>query len=233
MSPEQQEVQSTLCDIREMRRAIERVEKQGSGAMLSVSSLRLQRLILILMAGLVAGLTMFELVVQPSITDMVFVTHYSSILRYIGVITIFIFLAALAVVLYLMLWRAAQQQGESFDAYLSRHFAYLKSMSFVSDLFVKFAAVAVAILARRPDWVAPLLVICTGDYLVQGRFFVLPLRLGMVLGVVYLMLGTAILVWLSGVLIYAFVPFLVATLLSLGYVEYLLRKLKTSATDEG
>jgi hypothetical protein len=56
--------------------------------------------------------------------------------------------------------------------------------------------------ARHPEWVAALLTLFIGDYLIQGRFFVLPLRAGLAVGVatfglalLQMSVGSGSLVW--------------------------------------
>jgi len=60
------------------------------------------------------------------------------------------------------------------NAYIVRNFIYIKNLSLISDLLMKFIALSLAILAGKPEWIAPLLAAFTGDYLLQNRFFTLP-----------------------------------------------------------
>ena len=43
--------------------------------------------------------------------------------------------------------------------------------------------------AGRPEWIPPLLLAFTGDYLVQGRLFTLPTRLAVLLGTLCIATG--------------------------------------------
>jgi hypothetical protein len=113
------------------------------------------------------------------------------------------------------LWRVARREGENLSSYVERNFAYLRVLSFGSDLFLKFIATAAVILAGRGDWVAPLLMIFTGDYLLQGRVFILPLRGALVFGLGCFVLGVVQLLWLEGSLVYPLSVFCAACLLSL------------------
>src|SRR5262249_20084845 len=85
------------------------------------------------------------------------------------------FLAVCIAILYSVVSRAASKIEDELDNYIKRHFSYLQNLSHLSDLLVKFAVVASLIMGARPDWVAPFLLIFTADYLMQGRFFTLPL----------------------------------------------------------
>jgi hypothetical protein len=44
-------------------------------------------------------------------------------------------------------------------------------------------------LAGHPDWIPPLLLAFTGDYLVQGRLFTLPTRSAVILGAICIAIG--------------------------------------------
>ena len=104
--------------------------------------------------------------------------------------------------LYFIIWCTARIEGESFESFAGRNFSYLSFLGFLSDLFVKFCAVSLVILAGRADWVAPLLMIFLSDYLIQGRFFVLPVRLGLLLALLLIMLGVLqCLLWYGTVLL--------------------------------
>jgi hypothetical protein len=103
---------------------------------------------------------------------------------------------------YLIVWLAARRTDEPWADYVARNFQYLRNLSLIGDLFVKFVVLALLVEARHPEWIAALLTLYLGDYLVQGRFFVLPLRLGLTLGLTamglalsQLWLGSASLVW--------------------------------------
>ena len=60
---------------------------------------------------------------------------------------------------------------------------------------MKFVAVALVLLAGQSQWVAPLLIAFTGDYLLQGRLFTLPTKVAAALGIVCI--GGALLQFLS------------------------------------
>ncbi|HUB09722.1 MAG TPA: hypothetical protein VMB50_22140 [Myxococcales bacterium] len=132
---------------------------------------------------------------------------------------------------YLIVWMAARRSDEGWDAYVARHFKYLRNLSLIGDLFVKFVVLALLVEARHPEWIAALLTLYLGDYLVQGRFFVLPLRLGLAMGlgamglaILQLWLGSASLVW----------PLLIAFVISSSSAAYLaLRNRRRPATAAG
>jgi hypothetical protein len=100
-----------------------------------------------------------------------------------------IFLATMSVGLYAILWVGARKDGEQLSEYVARNFRTLSAMSFLSDLAIKFSGLAISIMAQHPEWVAPLLLLFTADYLFQGRFFVLSLGSSLVLGTLAVGLG--------------------------------------------
>jgi hypothetical protein len=78
---------------------------------------------------------------------------------------------------HFVVWRSAKHAGAAYDAFVATHFGYLRGLSLVSDVFAKFCALAGLIIAQRPEWIAPMLFVFLADWLVQGRFFVLPVQL--------------------------------------------------------
>ena len=131
---------------------------------------------------------------------------------------------AMIVSLYLVLWRAAQNSGEEFNTYIARNFRYARHLSYISDLLMKFIAVSLILLVGQPQWIAPLLLAFTGDYLLQGRLFTLPTRVGVVLGVRCLAARFIQFVNHSSELLVPFVVFIVITGISLGRLLYLYRQ---------
>mgnify|MGYP000843578258 FL=1 len=131
---------------------------------------------------------------------------------------------AMIVSLYLVLWRAAQNSGEEFNTYIARNFRYARHLSYTSDLLMKFIAISLILLVGQPQWIAPLLLAFTGDYLLQGRLFTLPTRVGAVLGVFCMAAGFIQFVNDSSELLVPFVVFIVITGISLGRLLHLYRQ---------
>ncbi|HCK76803.1 MAG TPA: hypothetical protein DHW07_06630, partial [Gammaproteobacteria bacterium] len=98
-------------------------------------------------------------------------------------------LIGLVILLYLVIWRAARNSKEEFNAYIVRNFRYARLLSYLSDLLLKFIATALVMLAGHPDWIPPLLLAFTGDYLVQGRLFTLSTRFAVLLGAMCIAIG--------------------------------------------
>ncbi len=218
-------LEQLLRDVREARRAVERVD--GATRSPGYGSLTAHRRIHLLCFVLCMALLVLDTAVSPSLTTLLYATALNSdfftLLRYVSVLMILTLLVCLCSVVYLLVWRAAKGLNENVADFISRNFRYLSLASFTSDMFIKFSAVALVILAKRPDWVAPVLIACTGDYLVQGRGFILSTRLSVLLGVAYLVLATVILIWFEGFLWYSFLAVLLPLLLSLCRIEFLIR----------
>lgn len=215
-------VSNVLRDISDIRRAVLRAEGRESTGLYArdLSAHRTIYLIALLLAVLLIGLELFG---DPSLTIRLYATHFVERFRFIAVFLILGLLTVLTLLFYLVVWRAARRSDESFDEYVYRHFSYLRNLSFISDLFVKFAGVALIVLAGRPDWVAPLLLIYTGDYLLQGRFFLLPIRLGLVLGILVAGAGLVQLLWFEGELEYPLGVFIATLIASLFHIRSLAR----------
>lgn len=228
MSTEFDRIQTAIRDISEIKRLIDRAEQHGSSGkklILHSGTHCLLYVISFVLAGLLLGA---ELMKFPTPSDWLIVTHYDEHVRYMGIAIIAALLLFVLALCYFIVWRAARKVDESFESYAARNFSYLRQISFLCDLLVKFCVLALIIMARRPDWVAPLLLLFTGDYLIQGRFFILPIRWGLVLGAVALLLGITQALLLSGSLLYPLILFMGCTLLSCLHVWRIGRQNATS-----
>lgn len=224
-------VQEVLRDIAKIRRVIERVEVDG-GKSLSQRSTEMHVALHIALFALAGGLLAVELLRTPSITSLLYLSNAWFTMRVMLIASLAIMLLFMVATLYLVIWRAARRNEESFDAYIDRNFIYLKQLSFMSDLFVKFVAVSLVILSGRADWVAAFLFICTGDYLLQGRMFVLPFRLSLAFGLGSILLGCIQLIWFSGRLSYPLIGFLFVCGWSLCYLAILRKRERSQRSQE-
>jgi hypothetical protein len=219
------ELEQLLRDVREVRRAVDRAD--GATRSPGYGSLGAHKMIHVLCIILSAALLILDTAVSPSLTTLLYATasntDFFTLLRYVSVLMILALLVCLCGVVYLLVWRAAKRVNENVADFIGRNFRYLSIASFTSDMFIKFSAVALVILAQRPDWVAPVLIACTGDYLIQGRGFILSTRLSVLLGVFYLVLATIILIWFEGFLWYSFLAVLFPLVLSMCRIEILIR----------
>ena len=171
------DIQRAISDLAVIRRAIERV---------GGPEVRRPAVATILVQGgafclaiLFAG---FELRSDHAQTALLVLSRDHEWVRVSGIADVAILLLLITVSVYLIVSSAARKQEESLDSYLAKHFHYLKNFSFLADLFVKFVIFSLIVLARKPEWIAPLLSLFTADYLFQGRLFTLPVRLALGVG---------------------------------------------------
>lgn len=123
-----------------------------------------------------------ELFSNYSMSHTLLLTNTLPELKIVGISLIGFTLVGLLGALYFILWRAAQYNNEPVNQYIVRHFKYLSKMAFFSDLLVKFITLSLVMLAQKSQWVAPLLLLFTADYLLQSRFFIISTKCAMVLG---------------------------------------------------
>jgi len=192
MSPEELNVRKAIADVELIRRVLDQAEQHESPAQTMelfgvtlTANLILQGLAL----GVSALLLLIELLSRGTLTEMLMLGATFPDIRLVGIGLIAGILIGLVILLYFVIWRAARNSGEELNAYIIRNFRYARLLSYLSDLLLKFAAVALVMLAGRPEWIPPLLLAFTGDYLVQGRLFTLPTRLAVLLGALCIAAG--------------------------------------------
>lgn len=217
-------VTQALEDLSEIRRAIESVRRHSTR---SVAALRLELVVHAVLTVLASGFLLVEATSEISFTQVLYWSDSHNLLRWWIVGATAVILMALSGALYLALWRSARRTGESLNDYVSRNFAPLRRASFLSDLFIKFLVIALMVLVQRPDNVAPLLLLFTGDYILQGRLFVLPPKISLVLGLLCLFGGTYQVLFLDGLLEIPFAAFLLASVLSLVHLRAQIRQVSS------
>ena len=192
MSPEELNVRKAIADVELIRRVLDQAEQNETPAQTTglfgvtlPANLILQGLAL----GVSALLLLIELLSRGTLTEMLMLGAAFPDIRLVGIGLMAGILIGLVVLLYFVIWRAARNSGEELNAYIVRNFRYARLLSYLSDLLLKFAAVALVMLAGRPEWIPPLLLAFTGDYLVQGRLFTLPTRLAVLLGTLCIATG--------------------------------------------
>tara|TARA_Y100000588_G_scaffold103249_1_gene112473 strand:- start:1427 stop:2128 length:702 start_codon:yes stop_codon:yes gene_type:complete len=192
MSPEELNVRKAIADVELIRRVLDQAEQNETPAQTMglfgvtlTANLILQGLAL----GVSALLLVIELLSRGRLTEMLMLGATFPDIRLVGIGLMAGILISLVILLYFVIWRAARNSGEELNAYIIRNFRYARLLSYLSDLLLKFAAVALVMLAGRPEWIPPLLLAFTGDYLVQGRLFTLPTRLAVLLGALCIAAG--------------------------------------------
>ena len=179
---EKDSIQSAVSDLAIIRRAIEKAAGRdpsipAHGTAMDAGFI-IQGLCLVIAAALLA----FELISGHEMTDIMMLSAHDEELGWLGLAQVALAGLTLLMCFYFLAWRAARHSGQSFNDYLVRNFQYMRNLSLVSDLLVKFVPLSLVVLAGRPEWVAPLLSLYIADYLFQGRFFTLSTRVSLVLG---------------------------------------------------
>ncbi len=90
-----------------------------------------------------------------------------------GTLNILVILSLMVLMGYAVVFYGAARQKKTVDVFTSRYFKYFRNASALSDIFVKFCCFAFVVLAGKPEWIAPLLLLFTGDVILQGRYFIL------------------------------------------------------------
>jgi hypothetical protein len=213
MSNETPKIARAMQDLAELRNLVAGIS--GLSEPRSLMGIKVQITVHVVALALCSLLCILELVTHHNATNFLYASYHVEEWRFIGVGTIAAIMLALMASLYLVTWRSTRGTDEPLAQWLERNLLYSNHTAFISDLFVKFAAISCVILARRPDWVAPLLVVFTGDYLLQRRFFVLPATLSRILGLLCLIWGTYFFIYIEGLLLYAYPVFIGTAGLSL------------------
>jgi hypothetical protein len=198
MKDDPPDVRQAIADVALLRRVLHQIEqKRTDQESVGLFGTTLNANMLLQGGALCVALTLaiIEISSDNVISRAMMLGNESLDLRHAGIGIVALMLLGMITALYFVLWRAARHNGEEFGAYIARNFRYARHVSYLSDLLMKFVAVALVLLAGQSQWVAPLLMAFTGDYLLQGRLFTLPTKVAVTLGVVCI--GGALLQFLS------------------------------------
>lgn len=176
------DVQKALADVALIRRSLDQSEQDPLDSRLVGVTLEANLVLQSLAFTSALLLVMLEILSGNAITHTLMIGGQYDEFRRFGIGIMAFILVGLLVALYFVLWRAALHSGEAVSAYITRNFRYVKNLSLISDLLMKFITLALLLLANRPEWVAPVLLAFTGDYLLQGRFFTLRTRISVMAG---------------------------------------------------
>ena len=192
------DVRQAIADVALLRRVLHQIEEKRNdqeSAGLFGTTLNTNMLLQGGALCMALALAIVEIFSDNVISRTMILGNESLDLRLAGIGIVALMLLGMITALYFVLWRAARHNGEEFGAYIARNFRYARHVSYLSDLLMKFVAVALVLLAGQSQWVAPLLMAFTGDYLLQGRLFTLPTKVAVALGVACI--GGALLQFLS------------------------------------
>ncbi|MGA0383325.1 MAG: hypothetical protein ACO3N2_11880 [Arenicellales bacterium] len=192
MASEELDIRKAIADVELIRRVLNQAENQPVEAphvdLLGVT-VTANLVIQTVAVALAGALLLTEALGQRYLSRLLELGATAPDLRLLGVALIAGLLVGLVILLYLVIWRAARNSGEDFNQYLVRNFRYARLLSYLSDLFIKFVAVSLLILGGHTAWIGPLLLVFTGDYLMQGRLFTLSTRVAIGLGAFCIVAG--------------------------------------------
>jgi hypothetical protein len=217
-STEKESIERALRDVSDIKLAIDRVGRGRKFGGVTIPS-KLHLIIHLVLSVNVFTLILLEIFRYPSMTEVLYYTYILEDLRWICIGVIGLVLVTLVSAFYIAVRRAARKEGEEFSSFISRNFVYLQNLSFISDLLLKFIVIALVMVAKRPDWVASILLMFTGDYLIQGRLFILPLRTALLCGVLCILSGIIQLMFFNGELVYAFAAFFLVSAMSARHIH--------------
>ena len=218
------DVRQAIADVALLRRVLHQIEQKRTdqeSAGLFGTTLNANMLLQGGALCIALALAIVEIFSDNAISRAMILGNESLDLRLAGIGIVALMLLGMITALYFVLWRAARHNSEEFSAYIARNFRYARHVSYLSDLLMKFVAVALVLLAGQSQWVAPLLMAFTGDYLLQGRLFTLPTKAAVALGAVCI--GGALLQFLnhSDSLLIPLAVFSVISAFSVGRLIYL------------
>ena len=211
-------IQSAVNDLATIRRAIDKAGGQDpaipANRIALEAGLIFQGLCLLIALALLA----YELISDRDMTHIMLLSGRDAEIGVLGLGQVALVGLTLVMCLYFLAWRGARHADQSFHDYVARNFMYLKNLSLVSDLLVKFIPLSLLVLGGHSEWVAPLLSLYIADYLVQGRFFSFPTRASLVFGVVSFVAAGGQYLTSSAQLLWPLVHFSVITALSLFFL---------------
>lgn len=211
-------VQSAVSDLAVIRRAIEKAGGQDptipANRIALDAGLIFQGLCLLIAVALLA----YELISGREMTHIMMLSRHDEELGVLGLAQVAMTGVALIMCLYFLAWRGAHHAEQSFNDYVARNFQYLKNLSLVADLLVKFIPLSLLVFAGHSEWIAPLLSLYIADYLIQGRFFSLPTRASLVAGVASVVVAAAQYLTHSAQLLWPLLHFSVVTVISLFFL---------------
>ena len=177
-------VQDAVSDLALIRRAIEKAGGKNPAIPGNRIALEAGLIFQGLCLLIALGLLVYELLSGRQMTQIMMMSTHDPELGFLGLGQVALTGIALVMCLYFLTWRGAYHAEQGFAEYVARNFHYLRNLSFISDLLVKFIPLSLLVLAGQSQWVAPLLSLYIADYLVQGRFFSIPTRMSLVFAVI-------------------------------------------------
>ena len=173
-----QNTQQALSDIQVLKQAILQSKNKLALTVDSVDT----HLVLNLAAFAIAASVGVGVIVWPEINDDVHMLATTPEVRIPALSLIGGGLLGLLAVAYGYIFLRARKEKIAFTDFSDKYFAYFKNLSALSDVFVKFCATALLVLAGKPEWISPLFMLFIGDLVFQGRLLILSAKTSIGLG---------------------------------------------------
>lgn len=183
------ELERAIRDISMIRQVLDRGASGTRGVISGISNeaRKLRSKILIASSILAGTFGIAEILTANSQTKLILLSKSDVAIQRIGIFQTALGLFVLCSALFVMIMITAKKEEVDASSYIERYFSYLNNLGLFSDLLVKFIVFSLFIISGQGQWIAPLLFIFTGDYLLQGRIFIFPVRTGIVLGMLCLL----------------------------------------------
>lgn len=176
-------IQQAIDDLATIKRAIEKAESGSEKRKRTIgSSFTTHFFIQVFVSIICLMLLLTELLGDFIHTRIFLASAQNQELMEYGLISTGATLISGILFLYALVIASAQKANEDYNVFIAKNFSYLKNLSFSSDLLVKYIVFTIVILAKQPQWIAPLFFLFTADYLFQGRFFQLPIKISLTAG---------------------------------------------------
>lgn len=164
-----------------------------------------------------------------SITEVVIDAAHDTEMAMLGLGSVLVLLAMILICFYYLVWNASAENGQTLSDFIEVNFRYLKNLSLVSDLLLKFFIAGLFVLNGQGQVIPVLCVLFIADYLIQGRYFSLPLKSSLMTGIICVIAAAAayLLKWNN-----FFIPLGIFAIVSLASIAYLFKTFKNSWPQE-
>jgi len=179
-----QSLQQAIEDLATIRRAVDKARHEDLDATKAANlAIGTNKTLQYLSVGIAIFFLIIELFFNNINTSLMIYSQGDLKFQVLGIVNTAIILLTLSSILYYVVYKASAESEKSFSKYVARNFVYLRNLSFLSDLLIKFSFFAALILAEKPQWVAPVFFLFLADYLIQGRFFTIGTAKSLILAI--------------------------------------------------
>jgi hypothetical protein len=209
-------IEQAINDLSTIKRAIE-ISSPQEGVPKNFSALSVGRISHLFGIAIAGSILTYEIFAETSLTEIMLLSKIDPDVGISGLALVAMILPVLILCLYFVIWRESASEGDTFQHYVSRNFRYLKNLGFVSDVICKFVPVSLLVLCGGAEWVAPLLILFLGDFLIGGKYFIVPVKTGILTGVICVIIAISQWIQNSSSLILPLSVFISLSLISIAF----------------